>query len=83
MALEPNQEDPLPQPESLQTPKGRITFVIYKISAGGAQRVLTLLANELCKKGWSVTLLTFDSGSEPVFFELHSNPIETTIDLLH
>jgi len=51
MALEPNQEDPLPQPESLQTPKGRITFVIYKISAGGAQRVLTLLANELCKKG--------------------------------
>ena len=62
----------MPQPESLLTPKGRITFVIYKISAGGAQRVLTLLANELCKKGWSVTLLTFDSGSEPAFFELHS-----------
>ncbi len=62
----------MPQPESSLTPKGRITFVIYKISAGGAQRVLTLLANELCKKGWSVTLLTFDSGSEPAFFELHS-----------
>jgi len=46
--------------------------VIHQISAGGAERVLTLLANELCKKGWSVTLLTFDSGSEPVFFELHS-----------
>ena len=72
MALEPNQEDPLPQPESLQTTKGRITFVIYKISAGGAKRVLTLLANELCKKGWSVTLLTFDSGREPAFFKLHS-----------
>ena len=51
---------------------GRLTFVIHQISAGGAERVLTLLANELCKKGWSVTLLTFDSGSEPVFFELHS-----------
>ena len=62
----------MPQPESSLTPKGRITFVIYKISVGGAQRVLTLLANELCKKGWSVTLLTFDSGSEPAFFELHS-----------
>ena len=46
--------------------------MIHQISAGGAERVLTLLANELCKKGWSVTLLTFDSGSEPVFFELHS-----------
>ena len=58
------------QPE--RASRGRLTFVIHQISAGGAERVLTLLANELCKKGWSVTLLTFDSGSEPVFFELHS-----------
>jgi GalNAc-alpha-(1->4)-GalNAc-alpha-(1->3)-diNAcBac-PP-undecaprenol alpha-1,4-N-acetyl-D-galactosaminyltransferase len=60
----------LSQPE--RASRGRLTFVIHQISAGGAERVLTLLANELCKKGWSVTLLTFDSGSEPVFFELHS-----------
>ena len=58
------------QPE--RASRGRLTFVIHQISAGGAERVLTLLANELCKKGWSVTLLTFDSGSEPAFFELHS-----------
>ena len=58
------------QPE--RASRGRLTFVIHQISAGGAERVLTLLANELCKKGWSVTLLTLDSGREPVFFELHS-----------
>ncbi|MBT3923325.1 MAG: glycosyltransferase family 4 protein [Nitrospina sp.] len=59
------------QPESSHKPKGRLTFLIHKISAGGAQRVLTLLANELCDKGWSVTVLTFDNGREPVFFDLH------------
>jgi len=71
MDLDLNQEDPLLLPENSQTPKGRITLVIYKISAGGAERILTLLANELCKKGWTVTLLSLDSGSEPVFFKLH------------
>jgi len=73
MALDLNQEDSLLQPENLQTLRGRMTFVIHQISAGGAQRVLTLLANEFCEKGWSVTLLTLDSGSEPAFFELHSD----------
>ena len=57
----------------MPTSKGRLTFVIHQLSAGGAERVLTLLANELCKKGWSVTVLTFDSGSEPAFFKLHSD----------
>jgi GalNAc-alpha-(1->4)-GalNAc-alpha-(1->3)-diNAcBac-PP-undecaprenol alpha-1,4-N-acetyl-D-galactosaminyltransferase len=73
MVLEPKQEDRLPSPDSSQVAKGRLTFVIYQISAGGAERILTLLANELCKKGWSVTLLTLDSGAEPVFFKLHSD----------
>jgi GalNAc-alpha-(1->4)-GalNAc-alpha-(1->3)-diNAcBac-PP-undecaprenol alpha-1,4-N-acetyl-D-galactosaminyltransferase len=72
MILKPNPEDGLPQPESSSSPKGRLTFVIHKISAGGAERILTLLANELCEKGWSVTLLTFDSGYEPAFYKLHS-----------
>ena len=62
----------LSQLDSLRPSKGRLTFVIHQISAGGAERVLTLLANEFCEKGWSVTLLTLDSGNEPVFFKLHS-----------
>jgi len=66
----------------LPTSKGRLTFVIYKISAGGAQRVLTLLANELCEKGWSVTVLTFDNGSEPPFFELHSGVQHEPLSLM-
>ena len=61
------------QPESSLTSKGRLTFSIHQLSAGGAERVLTLLANELCKKGWSVTVLTFDSGRETAFFKLHSD----------
>ena len=72
----PHQENRLP------TSKGRLTFVIYKISAGGAQRVLTLLANELCEKGWSVTVLTFDNGSEPPFFELHSGVQHEPLSLM-
>ena len=72
----PHQENRLP------TSKGRLTFVIYKISAGGAQRVLTLLANELCAKGWSVTVLTFDNGSEPPFFELHSGVQHEPLSLM-
>jgi GalNAc-alpha-(1->4)-GalNAc-alpha-(1->3)-diNAcBac-PP-undecaprenol alpha-1,4-N-acetyl-D-galactosaminyltransferase len=71
MNSDSNQEDSLSQPESASQPKGRLTFVIHKISAGGAERILTLLANELCDRGWSVTLLTLDSGIEPPFFELH------------
>lgn len=77
MILKPNPEDGLPQP-----PKGRLTFVIHKISAGGAERILTLLANELCEKGWSVTLLTFDSGHEPVFYKLHSRVQHRPLSLM-
>ncbi len=72
MIFEPGQEALMSQSGRSSLSKGRLTFVIHKISAGGAEKVLTLLANELCKKGWSVTLLTFDSGREPPFFELHS-----------
>jgi len=82
MALDLNQENPMPQPENSQTSRGRLTFVIYQITAGGAQRVLTLLANEFCEKGWSVTILTLDSGSEPAFFELHSDIQHWSLSLM-
>jgi GalNAc-alpha-(1->4)-GalNAc-alpha-(1->3)-diNAcBac-PP-undecaprenol alpha-1,4-N-acetyl-D-galactosaminyltransferase len=83
MVLDPIQEShSSSQTGNSLLPKGRLTFVIHRISAGGAERVLTLLANELCEQGWSVTLLTFDSGCEPVFFALHSHIQHSPLSLM-
>ncbi len=50
----------------------RITFVISTVSvAGGAQRVLAYMANYWAEKGWKVTVLTYNDGSKPPFYEIH------------
>jgi glycosyltransferase involved in cell wall biosynthesis len=48
----------------------KLCFVIATLKAGGAQRVLTLLANAFAAKGVEVTVLTFDAPTIPPFFAL-------------
>ncbi|WP_458699897.1 glycosyltransferase family 4 protein [Sulfurospirillum sp. 1307] len=57
----------------------KIAFIISSLGSGGAERVLTLLANELSKKH-EVFILTF-SSADP-FYELDSKVTHIKLDLL-
>jgi glycosyltransferase involved in cell wall biosynthesis len=74
----------------------RITLVISSLSTGGAERVLSSMANYWVTKGWCVTLLTMDDGRGHLAYDLHpavrhyplsvartsSNPIQGIINNL-
>ncbi|NEQ64732.1 MAG: glycosyltransferase family 4 protein [Symploca sp. SIO2D2] len=47
----------------------RLTFVIFSLDCGGAERVMSSMANYWIAKGWNVTLLTL--SNEPSFYVLH------------
>ena len=48
----------------------RITFVIPTLTSGGAERVLTTMANFWAGQGRTVTVLTLAAQDEPPFFPL-------------
>ncbi|HEX8474624.1 MAG TPA: glycosyltransferase family 4 protein [Pyrinomonadaceae bacterium] len=49
----------------------RITAVIPFISSGGAEHALAIMANHwAATEGWAVTILTYDDGVEPPFYQL-------------
>ncbi|HET7055164.1 MAG TPA: glycosyltransferase family 4 protein [Thermomicrobiales bacterium] len=49
---------------------GRITFVIPTLTSGGAERVLTTMANYWATQGKSVTVLTMSPQNDPPFYPL-------------
>jgi glycosyltransferase involved in cell wall biosynthesis len=50
----------------------RLIFVIYSLQAGGAERVLSIMANHWSAKSHTITLLTFEDDSKPAFYEIDS-----------
>ena len=48
----------------------KVTMVISSLSCGGAERVMSRMANYWAEKGWTITILTL-TREEPPFFELH------------
>jgi GalNAc-alpha-(1->4)-GalNAc-alpha-(1->3)-diNAcBac-PP-undecaprenol alpha-1,4-N-acetyl-D-galactosaminyltransferase len=50
----------------------KVTLVIYAMGSGGAERVMSILANYWAAHNWEVTLLTLVSQAESPFYHLDS-----------
>lgn len=47
----------------------KVMFVLSGLSVGGAERVISLITQEWAERGWEVSIVTFDSPSDPVGFD--------------
>ena len=60
----------------------KIVFIIPSLGAGGAERVLTIMANYWALSNREVTVLTFTSPVEPPFYSLDTSINYQSLDLL-
>lgn len=59
----------------------RLTLIIFSLSSGGAERVMSNMANYWAAKGWGVTLFTFDDGNIPPFYNLDNRICHVTLGI--
>jgi len=60
----------------------KIVLVIFSLDgAGGAERIISLMAGYWAEKGRAVTMVTFDNGSKPPFYGLNSKVNHLPINL--
>lgn len=62
-------------------PRPRLTVVISSLSIGGAERVLTELANHWVSQGWPITIVHFSRPGTPPYFPLDARVREVALGL--
>jgi GalNAc-alpha-(1->4)-GalNAc-alpha-(1->3)-diNAcBac-PP-undecaprenol alpha-1,4-N-acetyl-D-galactosaminyltransferase len=60
----------------------KLAMIIPALTAGGAERVMSIMVNYWAGHGWDIVLITLDDGSEPPFFALHDRIQQRHLALL-